>query len=67
MEDTVKGVAAGDTITAKAWHSKERPKFWAGPSGNYEIPKEGDTVKFYLNHENGELSVLTPNGTQPGK
>lgn len=60
------GVSVGDTIAAKAWHSKERPKLWVGPSGNWGIPKEGETVKFYLNHENGELSVLTPNGIEPG-
>ncbi len=61
------GVAAGETITAKAWHSKNRPSGWTGPSGNHGIPKEGETVKFYLQHKDGALSVLVPNGIQPGE
>jgi len=59
-----KGMAVGDVVLAKAWKAKERPKGWTGPSGQYEIPKEGQTVKLYLEGENGEYTAISPNGIQ---
>lgn len=46
------------------WKSIERPKRWAGPSGQYGEIVPGDYIRAYLTRdpENGALKLLTPNG-----
>lgn len=58
------GVSAGQKLVAKTWKSKERPRGWTGPGGQYTIPKEGANVKIYLTGAKGNFTALLPNGIE---
>jgi hypothetical protein len=48
----------GDTAHAKCWHLKIRPNAWAGPTGQWYVPKPGQRIRAYLNGQN----LISPNG-----
>ncbi len=58
------GITAGEVIYARTWKSAKRPSGWAGPGGQYEIPKVGAQVTVYLKGDKGAFDALTPNGIQ---
>lgn len=64
VQDVKKGNAIqdGQTVIVRTWKLKQRPAGWAGPGGQYTIPKRGDTVTAYLNGKDGVLDALIPNG-----
>ena len=58
------GLLVGQKVVAKTWKSKERPRGWTGPGGQYTIPKEGSSVKIYLTGAKGNFTALLPNGIE---
>lgn len=53
---------AGDIVVVTTWQAAARPLGWAGPSGQYDIPRVGQDGVFYLN---ADLVMLNPNGWIP--
>jgi len=52
----------GQVAFVRFWHAKERPRGWAGPSGNHP-PKVDGSYRIFASHaKDGGCDVLVPNG-----
>lgn len=61
-----KGKAGGKQVTFTGWRALKRPSGWAGPGGTIrDEPRKGQTVKVYLQNEDGTLQLMSPSGFQP--
>ena len=60
--DQGQGVQPGQVIFFRTWKSESRPRGWAGPGGQTQVPKAGDEITAYLSEEDGALDALLPNG-----
>ncbi|MBT9315963.1 hypothetical protein [Leptothoe spongobia] len=57
--------APASQIDVYYWQSGQRPTGWAGPSGQYRSLKSKTTVRLFLTVEQGQLTLLEPNGWEP--
>ena len=52
----------GEVAFVRFWHAKERPRGWAGPSGNHPPKVDGNFRVFASRAKDGGCDVLVPNG-----
>lgn len=57
--------APASQIDVYYWQSGQRPPGWVGPSGQYRSLKSETTVRLFLTVEQGQLTLLEPNGWEP--
>ena len=58
------GLEVGQTVSIRYWKAQERPRGWAGPGGQYQLPNTGQRIRAYLGSSN-EHNLLNPNGWEP--
>ena len=63
IETYEKGDYPSDLIKVRCWKADKRPSGWAGPGGQYKVPKPGSKGLFFLRQDrHGVFHMLNPNG-----
>lgn len=60
--DKGEGIKDGQQIFIRTWKASRRPRGWAGPGGQSQIPRRNQNVTVYLVNKDGGYDVLIPNG-----
>lgn len=52
----------GTVVTVECRQAGKRPRGWAGPQGQNDVPSEGIKARLYVKESKGKFRLLEPNG-----
>lgn len=54
----------GALLTVRWWTLGDTPNGWAGPTGQYDAPQQGERRLFFLRGTKSSFDLLEPNGSE---